>query len=66
MEVQRDGEALMTGKLAQLQHNKEDVKEVGIDKECGIAFEPDKSSEHRIEAGDILEVFEEEIKQQAL
>lgn len=66
IEVKRNGESIMTGKLTQLQHNKENVAEVVAGKECGIAFAPDKVSEQKIEVGDILEIFEEEIKQKVL
>lgn len=66
IEVKRNGESIMTGKLAQLQHNKENVAEVASGKECGIAFTPDKASDQKIEVGDILVFFEEEIKQKVL
>ncbi len=60
MEVTRKGEPIITGVLVQLQQNKEDVTEVALGKECGIAFQPDKSTEEKIEVGDILEIYEEE------
>jgi translation initiation factor IF-2 len=66
IEVKRDYESVMTGKLTQLQHNKEDVTEVGVGKECGIAFTPDKVYEDKIEVGDVLEIYEEKTNQVAL
>jgi len=66
VDVKRGAEEIMTGKLTQLQHNKEDVTEVSLGKECGIAFSPDKASDQTIEVGDILEIYEEETKLKAL
>jgi len=65
-DVKRGGEELMSGSIVQLQHNKEDVAEVTQGKECGIAFQPKDSTEHKIEVGDILEIYEEETKQKTL
>ena len=66
MEVKRDGESIMEGSLVQLQHNKEDVAEVTLGKECGVTFQPNKSTEDRVEVGDILDIYEEEVKQKTL
>ncbi len=66
IDVKRDGNVVLTGILAQLQHNKEDVSEVTSGKECGIAFQPENSTAEKIEVGDILEIYEEEIKQKTL
>jgi translation initiation factor IF-2 len=66
IDVKRNGEEIMTGKLTQLQHNKEDVTEVSLGKECGITFSHDKSTSETIEVGDILQIYEEETKQKVL
>lgn len=61
-EVIRDEETLGSGKILQLQMNKENVGEITKDKEGGILFE----SEVKIEKGDILEVYKEERKKREL
>ncbi len=59
LEVLRDKEVVGSGKLAQLQHNKEDVSEVKENFECGLTFE----GPTKIEVGDTLLCYkEEEIK----
>ncbi len=59
LEVLRDKEVVGSGKLAQLQHNKEDVSEVKENFECGLTFE----GSTKIEVGDTLLCYkEEEIK----
>ncbi len=65
-EVKRKGETIMQGTIVQLQHNKEDTTEVGVGKECGIAFQPDSQTNDKIEVGDILEIYEEKTEQQTL
>ncbi len=66
IDVKRKGQELMTGKLTQLQHNKEDVTEVSLGKECGITFSFDKTINETIETGDILQIYEEKTKQKTL
>ncbi len=59
LEVLRDKEVVGSGKLAQLQHDKEDVSEVKENFECGLTFE----GPTKIEVGDTLLCYkEEEIK----
>lgn len=59
IEVFRDKEFLGMGELTQLQHNKEDVKEVKSGLECGIAFK----GKIKIQPNDQLVCYkEEEIK----
>ncbi len=66
IDVLRKGVLIMTGSLVQLQHNKEDVTEVSLGKECGIAFQPSESTKEKIEVSDILEIYEEEEKNKTL
>jgi len=66
IDVTRKGDLILSGDLVQLQHNKEDVTEVTVGKECGIAFQPKESTDQKIEVGDILEIYEEEKKDQTL
>ena len=61
-DVKRKDVVVMTGKITQLQHNKEDIPELSSGSECGFMFVPVAPSEKRIEAGDQLEIYEEEIK----
>lgn len=59
IEIIRDKEAVDNGDLTQLQHNKEDVKEVKTGSECGISF----GGKEKIMVGDTLVCYkEEEIK----
>lgn len=67
IDVLRSGEIKTTGRLAQLQQNKQDVSEVREGSECGIKFEelPGKPKTD-IQPGDILEVYEEEKVERSL
>ena len=56
LEVLRDKEVIGAGKLAQLQHNKEDVSEVKEGLECGLTFE----GQTKIAVGDVLLCYKEE------
>ncbi len=58
-EIQRDDKVILNGKIVQLQHLKEDVLEVGVGKECGIAFQPEHSTQERIKEGDLLLAYSE-------
>ena len=56
----RDGIVVFTGELDAIKRFKEDVKEVGVNFECGISIK----NYHDIRTGDIIETFEEiEVKQ---
>lgn len=60
--VTRGGEPVVSGRIAELQRNKDKVKEVPGGVECGIKFE----GKPFIEEGDILEVYHEERKEKDL
>jgi translation initiation factor IF-2 len=68
VDVKRNNDLVMTGRLAQLQQNKEDVTEVKEGLEAGIRFDILKSanSSSEIKEGDILEAYEEENIQRSL
>ena len=51
----RDGIVIFTGEIDALKREKDDVKEVGTNYECGISIK----NYHDIREGDILETFEE-------
>ncbi len=53
--VIRDGIVIHTGEMAALKRQKDDVKEVGLNTECGVSLK----SYNDIVEGDILEAFEE-------
>jgi translation initiation factor IF-2 len=61
-DIFRNEERVGSGKITQLQQNKENVAEVSKDRECGIMFE----GEPLIEQGDILEIYKEEKKKREL
>ena len=52
--VIRDGIVIFTGDLASLKHGKDDVKEMGINQECGVSIR----SYNDLVEGDLLESFE--------
>ena len=56
IDVIRNGVKIVSGRLSQLQHNKEEAEEVKEGLECGIKFE----GPAEIREGDILEIYEEE------
>ena len=59
--VIRDGIVVYTGELASLKRMKDDVKEVGVNYECGLNIK----NYNDIKAGDIIESFEEiEVKKE--
>ncbi len=62
LDVIRNGEKVVSGKIVQLQHNKKDVVEVEKGREAGILFE----GEPIIEEGDILECYRIEKKKREL
>ncbi len=53
--VIRDGIVIYTGDLASLKREKDDVKEVGLNTECGVNIR----SYNDIQAGDIIEAFDQ-------
>ena len=61
-EVKRDGEIVGTGKMGNLQQNKENATEVGQGNECGLVYE----GTVRVEVGDILIGYKEESKRRTL
>lgn len=66
VEVSRKGAPLFTGKITQLQHNKEEATEVQQGRECGMMIVPSAAQETLIAAGDELLVYEEKMTLQAL
>ncbi len=52
--VIRDGIVIFTGDLASLKHEKDDVKEMGVNQECGLSVR----SYNDLQEGDVLETFE--------
>ena len=55
-DIIRDEKILGSGKIVQLQINKESADECGKDRECGLLFESDV----KIEKNDLLEIYREE------
>ncbi len=53
--VIRDGIVIYTGELASLKREKDDVKEVGLNTECGVNIR----SYNDIQTGDIIEAFDQ-------
>jgi translation initiation factor IF-2 len=53
--VIRDGIVIKTVELASLKHVKDDIKEAGVNTECGLSLK----AYDDLQAGDILEAFEE-------
>jgi len=62
IEVERNGNIIGKGSLANLQENKINVDEVTSGKECGITFD----GETKIKEGDILLCYQEEVKKPTL
>ena len=60
-DVLRNNNKILSGRVTQLQHNKEDVGEVKEGSEAGLKFEPlSGQPSWDIKEGDILELYEEE------
>ena len=53
--VIRDGIVIKTAELASLKHVKDDIKEAGVNTECGLSLK----AYDDLKEGDILESFEE-------
>ncbi len=62
IEIRRDKEAVGTGKLLNLQQNKQNVDEVGQGNECGLVFE----GSEKIAVGDTLACYKEESRRRTL
>jgi len=62
IEVKRDDEIVGTGKITQLQKNKENADEVGSGNECGVTFEGNV----KIQVGDTLIAYSEESRKRTL
>src|SRR3989344_2943663 len=62
IDVLRNNNVIVTGKLGQLQHNKSDTPEVSEGLEAGIRFDAQAnvSPQQLIREGDVLDVYEEE------
>ena len=56
----RNGSIVVSGKIGQLQHNKEDVPEVKEGLEAGIRFDATTKDFPEVEEGDMLDIYEEE------
>ncbi len=59
-DVSRNGTILGSGRVGQLQHNKEDMPEVKEGLEAGIRFDSVSKEFPEVKEGDILEIYEEE------
>jgi len=59
-DVSRNGLVVVSGKIGQLQHNKEDMSEVKEGLEAGIRFDAITKEFPEIKVGDMLDVYEEE------
>ncbi|MGM9838008.1 MAG: translation initiation factor IF-2 [Paludibacteraceae bacterium] len=53
--VIRDGIVIHTGELSSLKHAKDDIKEAGVNTECGLSIK----AFNDVVAGDLIETFEE-------
>ena len=62
IDIMRNEEKIGSGRIVQLQHNKQDMVEVEKGREAGILFEGDAI----IEEGDILECYRTEKKKREL
>ncbi|MDP3954122.1 MAG: translation initiation factor IF-2 [bacterium] len=62
VDIVRNGSAVLTGRLGQLQHNKADVAEVAEGLECGMRIDLPKEQIRPIfiQEGDVLQIYEEE------
>ena len=67
IDVKRKGVLILSGKITQLQHNKKDMPEVSSGNECGIMVIPSvPAGDKKIEAGDDIYIYEEEVKKKEL
>jgi translation initiation factor IF-2 len=60
--IKRQGELVGEGQILELKVGKQDVKDVLLGQECGVKLQ----SKDKVEVGDVLEVYKEEIKQKKL
>ncbi len=67
IDVKRRGVLILSGKITQLQHNKKDMPEVSSGNECGIMVMPSvPAGDKKIEVGDDISIYEEEVKKKEL
>lgn len=59
-DVTRNGITVVSGKIGQLQHNKEDMPEVSDGLEAGIRLDAITKDFPEVKVGDILDIYEEE------
>lgn len=59
-DIIRGGSIVVSGKIGQLQHNKEDMSEVKDGLEAGIRFDAIGKDFPEVKVGDILDIYEEE------
>ena len=59
-DIVRNGAVVVSGKIGQLQHNKEDMLEVKEGLEAGIRFDAIGKEFPDVKVGDILDIYEEE------
>ena len=64
--MKRDGVPVLSGKVTQIKYIQEEIDEATTGKECGMMVIPVEPTDKKITAGDILEVYEEEIKRPTL
>jgi len=62
VEVIRDGQVALKGKISELQQNKTEADSVKAGQECGITFE----GQGRIKEGDTLAIYHEEVQRRRL
>lgn len=62
IEVERDGEIIGSGKMSNLQQNKQNADEVGQGNECGVVFEGGT----KIAVGDTIIAYKEESRKRTL
>lgn len=65
-EVTRNGSVVVSGKIGQLQHNKEDMPEVKEGLEAGIRFDAVTKDFPEVKEGDVLDIYEEEKIQRSI
>ncbi|HWQ59642.1 MAG TPA: translation initiation factor IF-2 [Candidatus Fimivivens sp.] len=62
IEIRRGGETIGSGRLLNLQQNKQNVDEVGQGNECGLVFEGGE----KVQVGDTLACYREETRRRSL
>ncbi len=59
-DVTKKGSVIVSGKISQLQHNKEDMTEVKEGLEAGIRLDAITKDFPEVKEGDILDIYDEE------